>query len=113
MTVTFPSRHEVRASAVPVFSFSGLARKHSHAETSSHESPVLEEICSGEWLDWYALTPQQRWSESQKLWSTYLALGGSLDPEPDTQSPFYDAEASGESVAHGRAGLRVVRRSGV
>ena len=87
------------------------------AMQSAHRKPVerfeLEDICTGEWLDWYALTPQQRWSESQKLWNTYLALGGTLDPEPDTQSPFYDAEASGEGVADGRSGLRVVRRGGV
>lgn len=48
-----------------------------------------------EWADWYALTPQQRWEESSKLWQTYLALGGSLDPEPDTQSPFFDGDAAG------------------
>ena len=113
MTVTLPPPPEIRASAVPVFSFAGFAQKHPHFSISPHASPDFEQICSGEWLDWYALSPQQRWSESQKLWGTFLALGGSLDPEPDTQSPFYDAEASGEDTAHGRSGLRVVRRSGV
>ena len=42
-----------------------------------------------EWAEWYLLTPIQRWQESSKLWQTYLSLGGTLDPEPDTQSPFY------------------------
>lgn len=56
-----------------------------------------EDICEPEWAEWYRLTPQERWAESQKLWSTYLALGGSLDPEPDTQSPFFDAD---EGVRH-------------
>ena len=73
----------------------------------------IEDICDPEWAEWYLMTPQQRWRESQKLWKTYLALGGTLDPEPDTQSPFYDAEAPCEAPADGRPGLRVVRRSGV
>ena len=49
-----------------------------------------EDLVGGEWAEWYRLTPVQRWLESEKLWQTYLALGGSLDPEPDTQSPFFD-----------------------
>jgi hypothetical protein len=51
-----------------------------------------EQLVGGEWAEWYRLTPVQRWLESEKLWQTYLALGGSLDPEPDTQSPFFDAK---------------------
>ena len=72
-----------------------------------------EEICEGEWADWYRLTPQERWEESQKLWETYLALGGSLDPEPDTQSPFFDPEAPCQGASDGRPGLRVLRRGGI
>ena len=53
----------------------------------------LEEPVGAEWAEWYRLTPVQRWLESEKLWQIYLALGGSLDPEPDTQSPFYDPQA--------------------
>ena len=49
-----------------------------------------EDVAGPEWADWYALSPQQRFQESEKLWRTYLALGGSLDPEPDTHSPFFD-----------------------
>lgn len=41
-----------------------------------------EDICELEWAEWYRLTPQERWAESQKLWSTYFALGGSLTPSP-------------------------------
>ena len=69
-----------------------------------------EELVGTEWAEWYRLTPVERWQESTKLWQTYLALGGSLDPEPDTQSPFFDASAPRPSTAHGRAGVRVVRR---
>jgi hypothetical protein len=27
-----------------------------------------------------------------KLWDVYLALGGSLEPEPDPESPFFDPD---------------------
>jgi hypothetical protein len=73
----------------------------------------VEDICDLEWAEWYRMSPQQRWAESQKLWTTYLALGGSLDPEPDTQSPFFDAEEWREVSLDGGAGVRSVRRSGV
>ena len=66
-----------------------------------------------EWQEWYRLTPQQRWTETEKLWEFYLSIGGSLDPEPDSQSPFYFEEPSGSLSAHRRPGLRIVRRGGV
>jgi len=72
-----------------------------------------EELVGEEWAEWYSLTPLERWLESEKLWRTYQYLGGSLDPEPDTQSPFFDPASPCESPADGRSGLRVVRRSGV
>jgi len=49
----------------------------------------IAELTGDEWLDWYLLTPEERWREADRLWDVYLAMGGSLDPEPDTQSPFY------------------------
>ena len=72
-----------------------------------------EQMVEGEWVEWYRLTPVERWLESEKLWQTYLALGGSLDPEPDTQSPFFDARASCPCAADGGAGVRILRRSRV
>jgi hypothetical protein len=72
-----------------------------------------EELVGDEWAEWYRLTPAQRWLESEKLWQTYLALGGSLDPEPDTQSPFFDARAARPRPAHGRTSVRVLRRGRV
>ena len=72
-----------------------------------------EDLVGEEWAEWYRLTPAQRWAESLRLWDAWLLLGGSLDPEPDTQSPFFDAGAPSARPAHGRPGLRVVRRSGV
>ena len=71
------------------------------------------DIVSEEQAEWYRMTPLERWRESSKLWQTYLTLGGNLDPEPDTQSPFFDAEEWRELFAHGRTGVRVLRRSGV
>jgi len=72
-----------------------------------------EDLVGQEWAEWYSLTPEQRWLESERLWQTYLALGGSLDPEPDTQSPFFDAQVSRPLPVDGRPGMRVIRRSGV
>ena len=65
------------------------------------------------WLEWYRLTPLERWHESMKLWQFYLQVGGSLDPEPDPQSPFDSVLPRGKAPAYGRAGLRVLRRGRV
>ena len=73
----------------------------------------IEEFCGPEWAEWFLMTPEHRWEESNKLWATYIALGGSLDPEPDPQSPFFDAEEWSSFTTHGRSSLRAVRRSGV
>jgi len=60
--------------------------------------------------EWAKLSPQQRYIESNKLWSTYLTLGGSLDPEPDSQSPFDFPELQRAFPADGRAGVHFIRR---
>ena len=72
-----------------------------------------EEIVGEEWAAWYRLSPEERWRESEKLWQIYLLLGGSLDPQPDTQSPFFDPEASSEGAVYRRPAMRILRRSGV
>lgn len=74
---------------------------------------MAEDLVGEEWAEWYRLSPADRWLESEKLWQAYVMLGGSLDPEPDTQSPFFDPGAPSSGPAHGGAGLRVLRRSGV
>ena len=71
---------------------------------------TAEQLVGEEMAEWYSLTPQERWGESAKLWEVYLSLGGSLDPEPDTQSPFFDPSTPSSRPADGRAGMRVVRR---
>jgi hypothetical protein len=73
----------------------------------------IEDLCEPEWGAWYRLTPQERWVASARLWADFLALGGSPDPEPDSQSPFYDPHAPRPVPPDGRPGMRIVRRSGV
>ena len=73
----------------------------------------LEDMVGEERAEWYRLTPQERWRESEKLWQVYLSMGGSLYPEPDTQSPFFDPGTPGPRPADGRPGMRLVRRSRV
>jgi hypothetical protein len=77
--------------------------------TESSNVPFFE----GEWEQWYRMTPQQRWRESQKLWDFFLAIGGSLDPEPDSQSPFDPDFEPRQVPVDGRPGVRVLRRSRV
>jgi len=40
-------------------------------------------------LDWYKMSPAERFVESQKLWEVFILLGGDCAREPDTQSPFH------------------------
>lgn len=54
-------------------------------DESYGESTIIEE----EVLDWYAMSPAERFVESLKLWEVFELLGGHYDPEPDTQSPFH------------------------
>lgn len=72
-----------------------------------------EELVGEELAEWYSLTPMERFLESEKLWEIYLSLGGSLDPEPDTQSPFFDRTAQSSRPVDGRSGVHIVRRRGV
>ena len=73
----------------------------------------LDDLVEEEWAEWYRLSPADRWRETGKLWHSYLMMGGSLDPEPDTQSPFFDPEEPRARASHGRPGMRVIRRSRV
>jgi hypothetical protein len=76
-------------------------------------SPAIEACVEEEVLEWYRMSPQERWAESMRLWDTFYLLGGTLEPEPDSQSPFHDALARGRGSPDGRPGLRAVRRGGV
>jgi hypothetical protein len=63
--------------------------------------------------EWARMTPAERFTESAKLWEIYLALGGSFDPEPDSQSPFDCEELQRAVPRDGRPGVRLVRRGGI
>lgn len=68
-------------------------------------SPAIEGCVDEEVLEWYRMSPRERWAESMRLWDTYMLLGGSLDLEPDSQSPFYDAHARRERQSDPTRGL--------
>ena len=72
-----------------------------------------EELVGEEWAAWYRLSPVERWRESEKLWDVYLYLGGSLEPQPDTQSPFFDASSPSAGPADLQLDMRILRRSRV
>lgn len=74
---------------------------------------ATEGLGEDEWVEWARMTPARRFEESSKLWATYLALGGSLDPEPDSQSPFDFPELERAVSSDGGAGVRFIRRGGV
>ncbi len=71
----------------------------------------LKKDVNEEQEEWVKLTPQQRYLESCKLWSTYIALGGCLDPEPDSQSPFDFPELQRAVPVNGGTSMYRVRRS--
>ena len=79
---------------------------------SEHREGQREKPCddADSWAEWYRLTPQQRWEETKKLWQFYRQVGGSLDPEPDSQSPFDFPELRGARPVDGRPGLHMIRR---
>jgi hypothetical protein len=62
-----------------------------------------------EWKEWISLAPLERMRRSEQIFAQYLAMGGSLDPDPDPTSPFDFPELWRSGAAHGRAGLRVLR----
>ncbi len=73
----------------------------------------IDDFCEPEWAEWYLLSPAERWQCSQQMWQSFLDLGGTLAPEPDTQSPFFDEDEWREMSSDGGTSLHIVRRSGV
>ena len=56
------------------------------------DTAIIEQLADSvgdEWMEWYRMTPAERWQATGQLWEAFAAMGGKLDPEPDTQSPFY------------------------
>lgn len=77
---------------------------------SIRHHPKHAESFIDEEQEWLHLNPAQRLRETTKLWSIYLALGGSLDPGPNSQSPFHFPEKSSAVSANRRTGLHRLRR---
>ena len=69
-----------------------------------------ESIYPPDFVELIYLTPAERFERTAELWEWYLACGGSLEPDPDPQSPFFDREAFREDAPHGRTGVRLIRR---
>ena len=72
---------------IPLFRLSLEALLKASAETQEkgihyRGMILMEELVGEEWAEWYRLTPLERWRESEKLWQSYLYLGGSLDTNP-------------------------------
>lgn len=73
-------------------------------------SEMTYEQLPDEWKEWVDLTPLERFRRSELIFAQYLAMGGSLDPDPDPTSPFDDPELWNRLPAYERAGLRLLRR---
>ena len=41
-----------------------------------------------ETMEWYRLTPSERFSASERLWRTFVMYKGRRERQPDIQSPF-------------------------
>src|SRR4051812_16416268 len=67
------------------------------------------DLDNSEWAEWYLLTPQERWRETERLWQFYLSVGGSLDPEPDSQTPFHFADDSDDESARLQSDEPIIR----
>lgn len=64
-----------------------------------------------EWLDWYRKSPIERLYATSEAWENYLALGGSLAPDPDPQSPFWSREELAEFAReHAQAATRAAQK---
>ena len=94
------------AKLVVQLSTKGMANASRRCETRK----MTYEQLSDEWKDWLSLPPLERFARSEQTLVEYIAMGGSLDPDPDPTSPFDVPEAWRPDLAHGRAGLRLLRR---
>lgn len=56
----------------------------------------IENLIEPEWLEWYRKTPEERLQATGQLWKNYREMGGSLDPDVDSQSPFWSMEELAE-----------------
>jgi hypothetical protein len=76
---------------------------------NDRHSITLIDNLPDEQLEWMLMTEEERLAENEKMWATYLALGGTLEPEPDPQSPFYFLYTESEKPADRRSGSHHLR----
>ena len=74
---------------------------------------MKEDLYISEEEEWARMSPAQRYFESCKLWRIYLSLGGSFDPQSDSQSPFDFPEMQCAVSPDGRSGVHFIRRGGI
>ena len=70
----------------------------------------MKKIFVDERYEWLSFTPAQRIMESGKLWKLYLLLGGSFEPESDSQSPFNFQEIQSKKPSNRRSSMHSLRR---
>ena len=68
------------------------------------------EIYPPDFIEWVSLSYAERMAQTAQLWDIYKVYGGSFESDLDTQSPWFNPEASAESAVNGGAGVRLVRR---
>ena len=66
---------------------------------------IPEDRMEPEWVAWIRLSPAERWRASRSLLKHYLSIGGSLEPDPDPQCPFWSREECETFAQRAVAGL--------
>ncbi len=85
-----------------------LISMHNDSRLMIHPEDILEP----EWLDWYSKTPFERLEATEVLRQEYIAMGGSLEPDADTQSPFWSrGEIESFASIHSRARERSFKKN--
>jgi hypothetical protein len=78
------------------------------------DTSLTGDLENKQWLDWYLISPQDRWRVTERLWQSCLSVAGSLEPESDPQSSFFGPDTlPAPAPVDGRPGVCVTRRSGV
>ncbi|MFM1905015.1 MAG: hypothetical protein RLZZ440_2915 [Planctomycetota bacterium] len=102
------TKEAIRVKAIRRAMLRQLAARDRSATARIHE--MTYEQLPDEWKEWLSLSPLERFARGEQMLVEYIAMGGSLDPDPDPTSPFDIPEEWRPDVAHGRAGLRLLRR---
>jgi hypothetical protein len=72
--------------------------KTSDRDAPLRASPAVERSVDAETLEWWRMSPQQRWEESMRLWDIYLWLGGSMGDGFDDEEPDFNRAVAWAAV---------------